>query len=110
MPKKVGQPANHHRPKLAMVLGSAYHSQHAIRCLSMSNYLSQRVEAFVTFSSQDIPSQSLGFVDSQATEVTVVINNRELNIRQSRGLLTSDRKQGTTGAGGHRLIDRPYAR
>jgi hypothetical protein len=64
---------------------------------------SQSPEAFVVFS-QHVPSQqSLGFIVSQAAEVEVSIDGRDLTIRQSRGLLTSDRKQGTTGAGLHCL-------
>jgi len=55
-------------------------------------------EAFVIFS-QDIPSQSLGFIDSQAATLDVTVAGHDLTIRQSRGLLTSDRKEGTTGAG-----------
>ncbi|KAJ4291795.1 Ribosomal protein lysine methyltransferase [Kalmusia sp. IMI 367209] len=54
-------------------------------------------EAFVVFS-QSIPSQSLGAIDSQAAEVAIAIGERDLTIRQSRGLLTSNRKEGTTGA------------
>ncbi|KAL1598838.1 Ribosomal protein lysine methyltransferase [Paraconiothyrium brasiliense] len=54
-------------------------------------------ESFIIFS-QDVPSQNLGFIDSQAAEVEISIGGRDLTIRQSRGLLTSDRKEGTTGA------------
>ncbi|KAJ4360410.1 Ribosomal protein lysine methyltransferase [Didymosphaeria variabile] len=55
-------------------------------------------ESFVVFS-HDVPSQqSLGFIDSQAAEIEISIGGRDLTIRQSRGLLTSDRKEGTTGA------------
>ncbi|KAF9734809.1 hypothetical protein PMIN06_000727 [Paraphaeosphaeria minitans] len=55
-------------------------------------------DAFVVFS-QEVPFQSnLGFVDSQATELEVSIGGRDLTIRQSHGLLRSDRKKGTTGA------------
>ncbi|KAF1948835.1 hypothetical protein CC80DRAFT_295657 [Byssothecium circinans] len=66
----------------------------------MSKYLtasSPLPEAFVVFS-QAIPSSSLGFVDSTASELTVSVGDRDLTIQQSRGLLTSNRKQGTTGA------------
>jgi hypothetical protein len=55
-------------------------------------------EAFVIFS-QDIPSQSLGFIDSQASVLDISVAGFDLAIHQSRGLLTSDRKEGTTGAG-----------
>ncbi|KAF2877493.1 hypothetical protein BDV95DRAFT_601880 [Massariosphaeria phaeospora] len=54
-------------------------------------------EAFILFS-QAIPSQSLGFLDSQASVVNVTVAGRDLSIHQSRGLLTSDRSAGTTGA------------
>ncbi len=56
------------------------------------------VEAFVIFS-QDIPSQSLGFIDAQAALLSLSVAGHDLTINQSRGLLTSDRKAGTTGAG-----------
>ena len=49
--------------------------------------------------SQDIPSQSLGFIDSQASTLEITVAGHDLTIHQSRGLLTSDRKEGTTGAG-----------
>ncbi|KAF2437824.1 hypothetical protein P171DRAFT_458960 [Karstenula rhodostoma CBS 690.94] len=54
-------------------------------------------DAYVVFS-LELPSQSLGFIDPQAAEIEVSIGGRDLTIRQSHGLLTSDRKQGTTGA------------
>ncbi|CAE7174164.1 hypothetical protein PTT_14292 [Pyrenophora teres f. teres 0-1] len=54
-------------------------------------------EAFIIFS-QAIPSQSLGFIDSQAATLEVSVADHDLVIHQSRGLLTSDRKAGTTGA------------
>ncbi|KAA8622325.1 nicotinamide n-methyltransferase [Pyrenophora tritici-repentis] len=54
-------------------------------------------EAFIIFS-QAIPSQSLGFIDSQAATLEVSVAGHDLVIHQSRGLLTSDRKAGTTGA------------
>ncbi|CAO2652893.1 Nn.00g023040.m01.CDS01 [Neocucurbitaria sp. VM-36] len=54
-------------------------------------------EAFIIFS-QDIPSQSLGFIDSQASSLDISVAGHDLTIHQSRGLLTSDRKAGTTGA------------
>lgn len=56
------------------------------------------VDAFVVFS-QAIPSQSLGFVDSKASELSVSVGDKHFTIRQSRSLLTSNRKEGTTGAG-----------
>ncbi|KAF1834026.1 hypothetical protein BDW02DRAFT_352735 [Decorospora gaudefroyi] len=54
-------------------------------------------EAFFIFS-QDIPSQSLGFIDAQAATLDLSVAGYDLVIHQSRGLLTSDRKTGTTGA------------
>ncbi|KAF2705648.1 hypothetical protein K504DRAFT_387788, partial [Pleomassaria siparia CBS 279.74] len=54
-------------------------------------------DAFLVFS-QAIPSQSLGFVDSQASTLDITVAGRHLTIHQSRGLLTSNRKEGTTGA------------
>ncbi|KAF2475678.1 uncharacterized protein BDR25DRAFT_331481 [Lindgomyces ingoldianus] len=54
-------------------------------------------EAFLLFS-QDIPSQSLGFIDSKAPALNITVAGHDLTIHQSRGLLHSDRKQGTTGA------------
>jgi hypothetical protein len=55
-------------------------------------------EAFVVFS-QAIPSQSLGFIDSKASTLDISVGGHDLTIHQSYGLLTSDRKTGTTGAG-----------
>ncbi|KAF2180567.1 hypothetical protein K469DRAFT_274923 [Zopfia rhizophila CBS 207.26] len=54
-------------------------------------------EAFLVFS-QSIPSQSLGFIDPKASVIDITVAGRDLTIHQSQGLLTSDRKQGTTGA------------
>ncbi|KAH7121222.1 hypothetical protein B0J11DRAFT_61101 [Dendryphion nanum] len=54
-------------------------------------------EAFLVFS-QAIPSQSLGFIDSKASSINIEVAGRDLTISHSRGLLTSDRKAGTTGA------------
>ena len=59
---------------------------------------SNHAEAFIIFS-QDIPSRSLGFIDSSAATLELNVAGYDLAIHQSRGLLTSDRKQGTTGAG-----------
>jgi predicted nicotinamide N-methyase len=47
---------------------------------------------------QDIPSQSLGFVDSKAVDLDIDVGKRTYTIRQSPGLLQSDREAGTTGA------------
>ncbi|APA05502.1 hypothetical protein sscle_01g002720 [Sclerotinia sclerotiorum 1980 UF-70] len=54
-------------------------------------------EAFLLFS-QTIPSQNLGFVDSKATEIDLIINGRDLTIYQSPTILSSNRDGGTTGA------------
>ncbi|KAF2403304.1 hypothetical protein EJ06DRAFT_271849 [Trichodelitschia bisporula] len=54
-------------------------------------------EAFVVFA-QDLPSHNLGFVDAKATDVELTVGGRDLVIHQSPGLLTSSRKEGTTGA------------
>ncbi|CAI6337144.1 unnamed protein product [Periconia digitata] len=54
-------------------------------------------DAFVVFS-QAIPSESLGFVDPKAHELSVSVGDKHFTIRQSRSLLTSNRKEGTTGA------------
>ena len=54
-------------------------------------------ESFLLFS-QPIPSQHLGFVDSKATSLDLTIQGRDLTILQSPGLLSSNRKEGTTGA------------
>ncbi|KAF2035217.1 hypothetical protein EK21DRAFT_54734 [Setomelanomma holmii] len=54
-------------------------------------------EAFVVFS-QAIPSQSLGFIDPKASTLEINVGGHDLTIHQSRGLLESTRKEGTTGA------------
>lgn len=54
-------------------------------------------ESFLLFS-QSIPSQNLGFVDSKVTEVDVTIGRQDFTIKQSPGLLNSNRTEGTTGA------------
>lgn len=54
-------------------------------------------EAFLIYS-QSIPSQNLGFVDSKAPVLVVDVAGRELTVHQSPSLLTSNRKEGTTGA------------
>jgi hypothetical protein len=56
------------------------------------------VETFLVFS-QDIPSNSLGFVDSKATSLDFSIGGHDYEVRQSPTLLSSNRKGGTTGAG-----------
>ncbi|KAF2748752.1 hypothetical protein M011DRAFT_476135 [Sporormia fimetaria CBS 119925] len=55
-------------------------------------------DAFVLFS-QELPSQlSLGFIDARTPSIEVTVAGRDLTIHHSRGLLSSDRKGGTTGA------------
>ncbi|KAF2489365.1 hypothetical protein BU16DRAFT_531684 [Lophium mytilinum] len=54
-------------------------------------------EAFLVFS-QAIPSRSLGFVSSKATLLELTVAGRDLSIHQSPTLLSSNRKEGTTGA------------
>lgn len=55
-------------------------------------------ESFLLFS-QAISSQNLGFVDSKATLLELTVGGRELSIQQSPTILTSNRVEGTTGAG-----------
>ncbi|PGH18704.1 hypothetical protein AJ80_04357 [Polytolypa hystricis UAMH7299] len=47
---------------------------------------------------EEIPSQNLGFIDSQANEIEVTIHGRDFTIRQSPTVLSSTRAGGTTGA------------
>ncbi|KAL1605932.1 Ribosomal protein lysine methyltransferase [Nothophoma quercina] len=55
-------------------------------------------EAFVVFS-QEIPSRNgLGIIDAHAESLELTVAGVDLVIAQSRGLLTSDRTAGTTGA------------
>lgn len=54
-------------------------------------------ESFSLFT-QEIPSQDLGFVDAKAMSLEVSVCSRDLDIRQSPTLLSSNRKGGTTGA------------
>lgn len=55
-------------------------------------------ETFLLFS-QQIPSQDLGSVDAKATSLEITVcGGRDLNIRQSPTLLSSNREGGTTGA------------
>lgn len=54
-------------------------------------------ETFLLFS-QQLPSQNLGFVDAKATSLEITVGRRELNIRQSPSILSSNREGGTTGA------------
>lgn len=54
-------------------------------------------ETFLLFA-QEIPSQNLGFVNSQATNLDIDVGPRTYTVKQSPGLLRSDRDAGTTGA------------
>ncbi|KIX05539.1 uncharacterized protein Z518_06411 [Rhinocladiella mackenziei CBS 650.93] len=54
-------------------------------------------ETFLLFS-QELPSNSLGFVDSHVDTLQYEIAGRTYVVRQSPGLLTSTRSRGTTGA------------
>ncbi|KAG9843825.1 hypothetical protein KCU98_g7549, partial [Aureobasidium melanogenum] len=54
-------------------------------------------ETFLLFS-QDIPSQNLGIIDSQAPLLELSIASRDLSIKQSPTVLNSARGGGTTGA------------
>ncbi|KAI1613394.1 hypothetical protein EDD36DRAFT_264115 [Exophiala viscosa] len=54
-------------------------------------------ETFLLFS-QDIPSNNLGFVDSNLKVIELEIAGRDFVLQQSPGLLTSSRRNGTTGA------------
>ncbi|KAF2805550.1 uncharacterized protein BDZ99DRAFT_574469 [Mytilinidion resinicola] len=54
-------------------------------------------ESFLVFS-QAIPSRSLGFINSKATLLELTVAGRDLSIHQSPALLSSNRKEGTTGA------------
>ncbi|KIW05999.1 uncharacterized protein PV09_03182 [Verruconis gallopava] len=54
-------------------------------------------EAFLLFS-QQIPSHNLGFVDPRADTLNLVLAGKDVTIRQSPGLLESNRPAGTTGA------------
>jgi hypothetical protein len=55
-------------------------------------------EVFLVFS-QSIPSRTLGFVDSKTAEVNVTVAGKDFTFHQSPSLLTSNRSEGTTGAG-----------
>ena len=54
-------------------------------------------ETFLLFS-QQLPCQDLGFVDAKATVLDITVCERDLTIRQSPTLLSSNRDGGTTGA------------
>jgi len=54
-------------------------------------------ETFLLFS-QDFPAHNLGFVDAKIDTIELEIAGRDFQFRQSPGLLTSNREEGTTGA------------
>ncbi|EXJ83094.1 hypothetical protein A1O1_06712 [Capronia coronata CBS 617.96] len=54
-------------------------------------------ETFLLFS-QDIPSNNLGFIDSRAETLEIEVAGHDYVLRQSPGLLNSNRGGGTTGA------------
>ena len=54
-------------------------------------------ECFLLFS-REITSQDLGFLDAKATSLEITVSGRDLDIRQSPTLLSSNREGGTTGA------------
>ena len=54
-------------------------------------------ETFLLFT-YPIPSQNLGFIDAKAKDLDLTVSGRVLSITQSPGLLSSNRKGGTTGA------------
>ncbi|KIW22514.1 uncharacterized protein PV07_12392 [Cladophialophora immunda] len=54
-------------------------------------------ETFLLFS-RDIPSNNLGFVDPKADSLEIEIAGHDYILRQSPGLLHSNRQEGTTGA------------
>ena len=54
-------------------------------------------ETFLLFS-QQLPSENLGFVAANAATLEITVGKRDLNIRQSPTLLSSNRDRGTTGA------------
>ncbi|MCJ1383995.1 hypothetical protein MMC17_007110 [Xylographa soralifera] len=54
-------------------------------------------ESFLLFS-QALPSQNLGFMDSQATSIDLTVAGRDITVQQSPAVLSSNRHEGTTGA------------
>ncbi|KAL9640659.1 MAG: hypothetical protein Q9164_000141 [Protoblastenia rupestris] len=54
-------------------------------------------ETFLLFA-KTLLSQNLGFVDNKATTLNLTIAGRDFTVTQSPALLSSNRKQGTTGA------------
>lgn len=56
------------------------------------------IETFFLFS-QALPSQDLGSVDSKATLLELTVGGKDFLINQSPTVLSSNRAEGTTGAG-----------
>ena len=70
--------------------------------VSMLDWLGEQVasaneETFLLFS-QTLPTNDLGFVDNKSEGLELDIGNRTIVLKQSPGLLVSQRKTGTTGA------------
>lgn len=55
------------------------------------------LETFLLFS-HDIPSNNLGFIDPKRDNIEIEIAGHDYVLRQSPGLLASNRERGTTGA------------
>ncbi|KAK6000524.1 hypothetical protein QM012_003770 [Aureobasidium pullulans] len=65
--------------------------------MSLAPFLTQ-LGAEIEDASEDIPSQNLGIIDSQAPLLELSIGPRDLSIKQSPTVLNSARGGGTTGA------------
>lgn len=55
-------------------------------------------ESFHIFT-QETPTSNLGFIDAHASSIEISIHEKDYEILQSPGLLSSKREGGTTGAG-----------
>lgn len=66
--------------------------------LNMPMMLIFASESFLLFSLA-VSSQNLGFIDPKAETLPITVAERDLTIEQSPSLLSSNRKEGTTGAG-----------
>lgn len=67
-------------------------------CLHYQNNADGASETFLLFS-VEFSSQNLGFIDPTAEVLHITVAERDLTIVQSPSLLSSNRKEGTTGAG-----------
>lgn len=88
------------RVELSEWLGEPIQDAEEGRVLSKVGSLSRdltKSETFMLFS-QDIPSSNLGFVDEKANVVELEITGRSLSLRQSPGLLQSQRSGGMSSA------------